>query len=1020
MLLLKNDFTAAKNLGDLNSMWELLKKMLTKSANSIFSKHWYNTFDYSRNKHSSRFYRLELLIAKIVKALSVGNSLKFVCFIKIWSVLDDVESSKIPGLLKACNNSVEVFKQLSVARKRYHKAKYSKSELTKSVFINKTIGKCIDDFVSEKGNMISSILECSFCKIVLDHLILDRNLILEPAEVKAKVDNIMINWTRKHKIPKSVPNLWSCQYASLDYVVDNAFSGVINEIKLGDLCTIVKNLPDGKAAGLSGVSNKLWKHSSKLPIVLIETACKILSKILSDHISLACSTFDVLRGDNFSVLRGTSTQLPVFFIELIIEDTLEKDSVGWFHLRSSLRRIKITNRIITDFGLSNGYKVLDGLNQGKVFSSLLWKIFYDPLLCEIKSQEHLCEYRIDSRFAGMTFFFAAESFVDNTIWVGSSQVAIQHILDVASKFFALNNIFINREKTPKRVNLIIIWAFFLSTEGLSKLSLLKMHSDVHFFLNVVLCKAISDKQFCYLVSSVLQPIISYRIQFSFIPNAIIRRGLKFKTHFPRDFPTTVLLYLSFYGIKTFAQVQSESKLSSVINFTNTLGILGWLFIHWSLDLQVANWSPVHLLSFYYSVGMPISEVLNDSIFFGVAYLLMCYELDLHGPVLAWFDLAIHFLGAHLLAANVRLCMSVNHPMNSVVASTISEAQIILLDSGLVLFDVYTDSSVKHFGSCSVIVRAAAFFPKFGFGVGAKVQGVMSFTLVELKAIALTLTCVFLGSSVFIHFDSQATLSACLDKLLLACPNFRKNLWIKHKQIVNFIKRKSLAVLWFKVKDHFGILGNKHADEITLNAYWYNISFLTYVNEFFLKLGDLSCNFGSKISDTCNINLMDWKKTFAVWHSDGYMASGYTSHQSAALKLYFMKLLHGHLPVAVYKYVYCVSYLSVKCLFCNKINTFEYFFVCFFDTFACNEILSGFCTRWLSLLNIIVSSFMMVQNISFCANNARFYFMLAKGFMPSNWYHEALDALSCSVVAGAMIIDFPTDEIPVEELTFTAK
>ncbi|KAG9301414.1 hypothetical protein G9A89_018086 [Geosiphon pyriformis] len=353
----------------------------------------------------------------------------------------------------------------------------------------------------------------------------------------------------------------------------------------------------------------------------------------------------------------------------------------------------------------------------------------------------------------MTSFFAVRAFVDDTIWVSSSQAVTQHILNITKKTVTIplnqrmKDISLTISGTPiavaKKGESYHYLGIFLSTEGLSKLSLLKAHSDVHFFSNVVLCKAISDKQFCYLVSFVLQPIVSYRTQFSFIPsavcsrwNAIIRRGLKFKVHLPYDFLMAALSHPSFYGIKTFAQIQSESKSSSIINFVNAPGILGQLFIHKSLNLQV-HWK----------------------------------QLDLHGPVPVWFDLAICFLGAHLLAANVRPCMSIDRSEYPVVTSTISKAQNILLDSGLVSFDVYTDSSVKQFGSCFVVAGAAAFFPEFGLGVGARVQGVMSSTLVELKTIVFALTCVPSDSSVFVHSDSQTALSACSDKLLLARPDF---------------------------------------------------------------------------------------------------------------------------------------------------------------------------------------------------------------------------------------------------------
>ncbi|KAG9302318.1 hypothetical protein G9A89_008810 [Geosiphon pyriformis] len=191
------------------------------------------------------------------------------------------------------------------------------------------------------------------------------------------------------------------------------------------------------------------------PIVLIKMARKILFKILSDCISLACSKFSVLRDNNFSMLKGTSMQSPVFAIGSVIENPLEKnrevwlilqdmhktyDLVGWHHLKASLRHIKIcerfvlffgniyenrVNRVITDFGLLNGYVVHDGLDQGEVFSPLLWRIFYDPLLCEVKKHEQFFEYQIDSKFIlrsghienndGFFSYFMAGVFVDDTI-----------------------------------------------------------------------------------------------------------------------------------------------------------------------------------------------------------------------------------------------------------------------------------------------------------------------------------------------------------------------------------------------------------------------------------------------------------------------------------------------------------------------------------------------------------------------------------------------------------------------------
>ncbi|KAG9288228.1 hypothetical protein G9A89_021259 [Geosiphon pyriformis] len=95
---------------------------------------------------------------------------------------------------------------------------------------------------------------------------------------------------------------------------------------------------------------------------------------------------------------------------------------------------------MTNFGLTDGYHVHDGLDQKEVFLSLLWCIFYDPLLCKVKRQESVCGYRLNFHFVAKTGHVESQA-------VGSSQTATQHILDVASEFFRINDISINNDKT---------------------------------------------------------------------------------------------------------------------------------------------------------------------------------------------------------------------------------------------------------------------------------------------------------------------------------------------------------------------------------------------------------------------------------------------------------------------------------------------------------------------------------------------------------------------------------------------
>ncbi|KAG9305202.1 hypothetical protein G9A89_010710 [Geosiphon pyriformis] len=93
--------------------------------------------------------------------------------------------------------------------------------------------------------------------MVLEHLVSDGSLIVDSVNVKNNVNKIIEDWTRKRVVPYNIPDLWQYQYLLLDYVDNNAFFGVIDTISYENLVRVVKNLPNGKAAGLSNIMNKL-------------------------------------------------------------------------------------------------------------------------------------------------------------------------------------------------------------------------------------------------------------------------------------------------------------------------------------------------------------------------------------------------------------------------------------------------------------------------------------------------------------------------------------------------------------------------------------------------------------------------------------------------------------------------------------------------------------------------------------------------------------------------------------------
>ncbi|KAG9287184.1 hypothetical protein G9A89_001592 [Geosiphon pyriformis] len=956
--MFSGEFTVSVRFWNLNTMWCVVCKVMTLLTNEIFKKKWFKRFDKVFTKDSSKFHKLELLVSKIVKALYEEDARNF-----FFVVQNLVDSSA--GFDRICSTFFG-------ARKFYHVSKLIESLRAKETNIRSAIDKKIESFEVNKDHMIKSVLEHLFHKVVLDYLVVNNNLILEPGLVKYKMN------TRKYYVADDVSIDWHHQYQPLEYVFNKAFSGVMCPIGFDEFFRVVSDLSDRKATICSGyVFDDFESLSGVLtntrPIALIEMAHKILSKVFSDRISLTYSAFDVFCGNNFSVLKK---------LWLILQDMRKAyDSVGWEHFKNSLIRIKMyskficffgniyndhTNQVITDFSLTDDYCVHDGLNQGKVFSPLLWQIFYDSLLCKVKHQESVCEYRLNSHFifkncyaeswARHSSFFAAGVFVDDMNWIGSSQSATQHIFNVVNEFFWINNISINNDKTVvipinnsvSNLSLSIsglsisiakkgkshrYLGIFLSTEDFSKPSLVKVHSDVHFFTNLVLKKAVLDKQFLYLVSAVFHPIVSYRTQFSFVSNALICKGLKLKSGLLLDFPSNIIYHPFFYGLKFFSQYQSESKVALLISFANFGGILGCLFSHRSHDLQLSLGSSL-ASSFQFHDRIPMSVVLGESLFckflpflrhYGVVFvdqLCDCYgsvfswhtfkqwkKLNFCGLVPKWFELSVAFFVAPrsslLVLANVG---SLDIRGSDDFVSVYDCLSWIGADS----LSVYTDSSLKNLGTIGCRAGAAAFFEDINLGLSISVQGLVSSTLMKLQAIALALVCAC---------NSQAALDACRSESDLVCPNFYNRCWVERQHIKNVIHNKNLRVKWHKVKSHSGILENDYADSLTNTT-------------------SLSVSSGSGFLDNDLCSDVNWLCSSRVWYPDLHMPIGFTNKLTANIRTYFIKTLYHWLPMTVQKHIYDKCYLSVLCLYCVEVEVFDHVFSCVVDNLARHQVLES--------------------------------------------------------------------------------
>ncbi|KAG9289772.1 hypothetical protein G9A89_015352, partial [Geosiphon pyriformis] len=239
LLLLGDMFSGAEVCGD---------KAVLGSANEMFSRHWFSKFKCLKNKHSSKFFGLELLVAKIVKKFCSSGLSDVNFLVSKWLTLDNVKACAFRNLVSLNVKFDVVVKHLSLVRKDYRRAKMFESRFAEETSIRKAIDRHMENFCSDKGSMIRSILDRPFYKVVLDHLVVDNKLVLEPEKVKVSVDKIMKGWTKKQSVHV---------YAPLSYVWNDAFSGVMCKVAISELLFVISGMLNGKAAGLSGISNEL-------------------------------------------------------------------------------------------------------------------------------------------------------------------------------------------------------------------------------------------------------------------------------------------------------------------------------------------------------------------------------------------------------------------------------------------------------------------------------------------------------------------------------------------------------------------------------------------------------------------------------------------------------------------------------------------------------------------------------------------------------------------------------------------
>jgi hypothetical protein len=154
---------------------------------------------------------------------------------------------------------------------------------------------------------------------------------------------IQILLTNKSPGPSKIPNeMWKKAPSLIKKMLHN----LLNE------CIDQQDTPtDWKRSTIILIPKKeTWGGNLKntRPITLIETGRKLLTRILTSRISKTCSEYDILKGDNFSVLKNMSISAPIQIINFAIEHATKNKKELWLVMQDMKKAYNLvgTNQLI--------------------------------------------------------------------------------------------------------------------------------------------------------------------------------------------------------------------------------------------------------------------------------------------------------------------------------------------------------------------------------------------------------------------------------------------------------------------------------------------------------------------------------------------------------------------------------------------------------------------------------------------------------------------------------------------------
>jgi hypothetical protein len=226
------------------------------------------------------------------------------------------------------------------------------------------INKRCDDLITNQKGMISSILERKHRKIVLDRVLVEKNgmkeLIVDPEQIDEHINEHFQKVAGGINELKVLNNTWKRQYTPKENISERWYDSVMSPPTFDEWKRVLLDLPNGKAAGPSGISNEMLKHlgnemhrklwelikvilvvneipndwreaviypipkpsewecdlNKTRPITLLDTVHKALVKLVNQRLSHIISKRNILQGGNHAGLHLKMLKLAMKRIRL--------------------------------------------------------------------------------------------------------------------------------------------------------------------------------------------------------------------------------------------------------------------------------------------------------------------------------------------------------------------------------------------------------------------------------------------------------------------------------------------------------------------------------------------------------------------------------------------------------------------------------------------------------------------------------------------------------------------------------